>query len=211
MKIKSILFDLDGVLVDACEWHYIALNQALTSIGINPISIDDHVKTYNGLPTSVKLEMLGLQEEEKKLVWELKQKYTLESIRKNSKIQNEKIKLFAELKKMGIKIVCVTNSIRETAIEMLTRTGQIEYFDLIITNEDVIKNKPNPDCYNTAVERLNLKPMECVIVEDSPKGIEAAKLSVIPNSNIWIVKNSKEVTLENFRKFIYENFNSDGR
>lgn len=210
MKIKSILFDLDGVLVDACEWHYIALNQALKSIGINPISIDDHVKTYNGLPTSVKLEMLGLREEEKKLVWELKQKYTLESIRKNSKIQNEKIKLFTELKKMGIKIVCVTNSIRETAIEMLTQTGQINYFDLIITNEDVIKNKPNPDCYNLAVKKLNLKPSEFIIVEDSPKGIEAAKSSMIPNSNIWAVKSSKEVTLKNYRKFINENFNSNG-
>lgn len=210
MKIKSILFDLDGVLVDACEWHYIALNQALKSIGINPISIDDHVKTYNGLPTSVKLEMLGLREEEKKLVWELKQKYTLESIRKNSKIQNEKIKLFTELKKMEIKIVCVTNSIRETAIEMLTQTGQINYFDLIITNEDVIKNKPNPDCYNLAVKKLNLKPSEFIIVEDSPKGIEAAKSSMIPNSNIWVVKSSKEVTLKNYRKFINENFNSNG-
>lgn len=211
MKLKAILFDLDGVLVDACDWHYLSLNRALEFIGIDPISKEDHETTYNGLPTAVKLDMLGLQEKEKKIVWKLKQDYTLETIQKNSQIQHEKIKLFIELKKINIKIVCVTNSIRETAVEMLTRTGQIEYFDLIITNEDVIKNKPNPDCYNTAVERLNLKPMECVIVEDSPKGIEAAKLSVIPNSNIWIVKNSKEVTLENFRKFIYENFNSDGR
>jgi len=209
--IKCIFFDLDGVLVDACDWHYLALNKALESIGIDKISREDHITTYNGLPTKVKLEMLGLNQDESALVWKLKQDYTLDIIKKNSEIQHEKIELFSELKKENIKIVCVTNSIEETAHEMLKSTGQFEYFDLIITNELVENNKPHPDCYNLAVKKMDIDPENCIIVEDSPKGLQSAEASVIPNSNIWKVKNSTEVTLENYRRFLDENFDSNGR
>tara|TARA_B100001094_G_scaffold326428_1_gene382565 strand:- start:14015 stop:14644 length:630 start_codon:yes stop_codon:yes gene_type:complete len=209
--MKAIFFDLDGVLVDACDWHYLALNRALDGIGIEPISRQDHETTYNGLPTAVKLEMLGLHEDECALVWKLKQDYTLKTIRENAIVQTEKIELFQQLHSENIKCVCVTNSIRETTTEMLKQTGQFEHIEFIIANEDVDRNKPYPDCYNLAVEKIGCDPSECVIVEDSPKGLEAAKESTIPNSNIWKVKNSTEVTLENYRRFIDENFNSNGR
>ncbi len=200
--IRAILFDLDGVLVDACDWHYLALNRALEEVIGSSISREDHVTTYNGLPTKVKLEMLGLDEEQSKKVWQLKQDYTLDTIKKNGKTQKEKIELFKHLKSLGIKIACVTNSIKMTTLEMLKSTGQFEHFNIIITNEDVENNKPHPDCYNLAVKKLDIKPNECIIIEDSPKGTQAAKSSVVPDSNIWNVKNSKEVTLKNFRRFI---------
>ena len=102
--VECILFDLDGVLVDACDWHYLALNSALESIGIDKISRDDHITTYNGLPTKVKLEMLGLHEDECALVWKLKQDYTLGIIKENSEIQSEKIELLSKLKEDNINI-----------------------------------------------------------------------------------------------------------
>ncbi|MAL44313.1 HAD-IA family hydrolase [Hyphomonas sp.] len=209
--IDAMLFDLDGVLVDACDWHYEALNRALTSIGIEPISREDHLTKYNGLPTAVKLDMLGLHEDECALVWKLKQDFTLETIAKHSKVQEEKIELFEELKKLNVKVVCVTNSIRETATEMLRSTGQLDHIEFIISNEDVENNKPEPDCYNFAVKKLDTKAERCIIVEDSPKGLQAAESSDIPNKNIWRVQNSKEVTLENMRRYIDENFDSNGR
>ena len=91
---------------------------------------------------------------------------------------------------------------------MLESTGQFEFFDLIITNEMVENNKPHPDCYNLAVDKLNIDPENCMIVEDSPKGLEAAHSSVVPN--VWHVPNSKQVTLENYRRFVNENFDSHG-
>jgi beta-phosphoglucomutase len=60
MKIKAIIFDMDGVLVEAKEWHYKALNRALELFGYQ-ISRYDHLTTYDGLPTSKKLEMLSLE------------------------------------------------------------------------------------------------------------------------------------------------------
>ena len=118
-SMKAILFDLDGVLVDACDWHYLALNRALESIDINPISRQEHLTSYNGLPTKVKLQMLGLHEDECALVWKLKQDYTLQTIQEHSHIQTEKVELLSYLKNQGIKIGCVTHSIRETTTEIL--------------------------------------------------------------------------------------------
>ena len=59
-KIKAIVFDMDGVLIEAKDWHYEALNKALRLFGYE-ISRYDHLVTYDGLPTSKKLEMLSLE------------------------------------------------------------------------------------------------------------------------------------------------------
>ena len=210
MLVEAVLFDLDGVLVDACDWHYLSLNRALEEVVGFSISREEHTSTYNGLPTKVKLEMLRLDEEQSKKVWQLKQDYTLDTIRENSTKQEEKIELFEYLKGTKTKIVCVTNSIAKTTLEMLQSTGQFEYFDMIVTNEDVERNKPHPDCYNMAIEKLDINPKQCIIVEDSPKGMQAAKSSMVPYLNIWNVKNATKVTLENFRRFVNENFDSNG-
>ena len=53
-KIKLVIFDLDGVLVDACEWHRAALNKALLEICDYEISQEDHYSVFNGIPTKVK-------------------------------------------------------------------------------------------------------------------------------------------------------------
>ena len=120
----------------------------------------------------------------------------------------EKIELLSYLKQNNVLIACVTNSIRETATEMLNTTGQLQFFDLLVSNEDVARNKPYPDCYIHAMEKLKINPNEIVCVEDSDKGVEAVLSSGA--KYLWRVKNSTEVVLENFRRFVYENFNSDG-
>jgi len=205
MKIKDldcILFDLDGVLVDACDWHYEALNLALRDFGFMPISEYDHTNLYNGLPTIVKLQMLNVPDNMCNFINKKKQKYTLDIINMHSKIMPEKIELMKLLKENGIKIGCVTNSIKSTAMVMLEKTGQFEYIDILVSNEMVSRNKPHPDCYNYAIEILQASPLKTLCVEDSPKGIEAAKKS---NAKyIWEVKNSIEVNAENMMLFLGE-------
>jgi HAD superfamily hydrolase (TIGR01509 family) len=198
-SFKGIYFDLDGVLVDACNWHYEALNKALTSNGYAPINQNDHEKTFNGLPTKIKLKLLNFKEDEIKKINEDKQKYTFDIIKTNAAYMPEKVELHKFLKNNGFKIACVTNSIRETAVEMLNTTGQLEFIDLLVSNEDVLKNKPNPECYNLAINLLNTDPKYSICVEDSLKGIEAAKSSNI--NFLWTVKNSEEVNLLNFKSF----------
>jgi beta-phosphoglucomutase len=200
IKYKAILFDLDGVLVDACDWHFEALNRALLSIGKSAITKENHIEKYNGLPTSVKLKMLGLNEEESKVVWGKKQQFTMDTIRDTAMRDSVKIELLSYFCLKNIRIACVTNSIRKTAEAMLKYTGQYDYIDLLVCNEDVERNKPYPDCYNYAMEKLNLTPSECICVEDSPKGIAAAEAANI--EVIWKVKNSQQVALKNYLEFI---------
>ncbi|WP_185022353.1 HAD hydrolase-like protein, partial [Pseudomonas fluorescens] len=58
--IKAVIFDMDGVLIEAKDWHYDALNKALNLFGYN-ISRHDHLTSYDGLPTAHKLEMLSVE------------------------------------------------------------------------------------------------------------------------------------------------------
>jgi len=198
--IEAILFDLDGVLVDACDWHYEALNAALVEAGYPPIGREEHLSAFNGLPTRVKLKMLNVPDDVVAAINNQKQKHTLDIIRKSATIMPEKIELHKFLKSKGIKIACVTNSIEETAREMLVTTGQMPYIELLVSNEQVKNNKPHPDCYNYAIRTLGVDPLKCVCVEDSPKGIQSAVSSIA--GHLWVVSDTTCVTKSNYEKFM---------
>lgn len=197
--IKAIMFDLDGVLVNACDWHYHSLNDALEKYKGFKISYNDHLDKYNGLPTSVKLDMLNILGKDRENIWRMKQDRTLENIKTYGRVDRYKTKMLKKLKQEEYKLVCVTNSIRETAIEMLKSTGQLEMFDFIVTNEDVQNNKPSPDCYLLAMSKLGLTKNECLIVEDSTKGKLAAYAS---GAKVLEVEDIYDVTLDNLRRML---------
>jgi beta-phosphoglucomutase len=211
--IEAVLFDLDGVLVDACEWHYEALNSSLIEFGYTAISREDHESTYNGLPTKIKLKMLNIPDDVAVKINDKKQEHTLKIISNNAKISSDKIEIYRYLKLKNIKIACVTNSIRETAIAMLKSTGQYEYIDLLVSNEDVTRNKPYPDCYDLAIKKLNCNAINVLCVEDSDKGIQSVMSSVA--GHLLVVRECSGLTIDIIKKQIEdienENINSNGR
>ena len=199
--IKLIIFDLDGVLVEAKNLHYEALNKAL---GENyAISWKEHLSKYDGLKTNQKLEMLtkekGLPTELHSKVWEDKQRYTLEELRA-LKPNEEFQSIMSTLSESGYKLAVCSNSIRKTVLTVLSKLGIMEFMDLIISNEDVKNSKPHPEMYWKAISMMSCLPEETLIVEDSPYGLLAASRS---KSHILRVKNPKEVTYTNiFNKLI---------
>lgn len=176
--IKAVIFDMDGVLIDAKEWHFEALNEALQLFGYE-ISRYDHLITYDGLSTSQKLEMLtlekGLPRKLHRFINELKQQYTVK------RIFTECYPVFAHeyalsnLKKDGYKIVVASNSIKNTVQLMMERSDLYKYLDFFLCNQDVKQPKPSPEIYNKAIERLNISPEQCLVVEDNHNGIQAAR------------------------------------
>ncbi len=180
MKTKAILFDLDGVLVDATEWHYEALNRALGLFGYN-IARYEHLTTYNGLPTRKKLEMLSVEKGFPRglhaLVNQVKQKYTREEILRSCTPVFEKEFMVHQLKREGYLLAVCSNSIRESVELMLRGSGIWDLFDCILSNEDVKQSKPDPEIYLLACGRLGIQPGEALIVEDAPHGVEAARRS----------------------------------
>jgi len=179
-QISCVLFDLDGVLVDATEWHYEALNRALRLFGFD-ITRYEHLSGYNGLPTRKKLEMLSV---EKKLpaalhamLNRLKQVYTRDEILTRCRPVFEKEYMLSRLKAEGYHLAVCSNSIRESLAMMIHQSGLDEYFDFLVSNEDVKKPKPDPEIYLKAIERMGVSASEVLIVEDAPHGVEAARRS----------------------------------
>lgn len=192
--------DLDGVLINMVENHRKALDQSLLDVCGFKLNDEEHENLFNGLPTKKKLEILTKQGRvnitDHELIFRKKQEYTIEIIKKEFKPDIEKIKLHTELKKLGLKLACVTNSIRETTELMLKKTGQLEFMDEIITNEDVLHNKPNSECYIVAMVKFGLLPKECIIIEDSDVGFVSA---INTGANVFRVKGPEEVNWEKFK------------
>jgi beta-phosphoglucomutase len=202
--IKAVIFDMDGVLIEAKDWHYDSLNKALNLFGYE-ISRVDHLTTFDGLPTRMKLEMLskekGLPKELHSFINEMKQIYTIELIHQLCKPKFIHEYAISTLKTKGYKLAVASNSIRMTIELMMEKAFLAQYMDLMLSNEDVINAKPDPEIYLTTIERLNLKPEECLILEDNENGIRAARAS---KAHVMIVNDVHDVTLENITNRIKE-------
>jgi len=201
--IKLIIFDLDGVLVEAKKIHDDCLNQALKEEGEQyVIGWDEHLSIYDGLKTNQKLELLsnnkGLPISSYKRVWEKKQILTLESLNKLKPIDHIK-DCINNLSKEGYKIVCCSNSIRKTVLTVLSKLDIIEYFDLILSNEDVKNSKPHPEIYWNAISQMSCFPDETLIIEDSPYGLLAASRS---NSLVYRVNSPNDIRYDNIKNQI---------
>jgi len=200
-KIKLIIFDLDGVLVEAKNIHYEALNEAL---GEYAISWNEHLSIYDGLKTTQKLQMLterkGLPIDDHKTIWETKQQITLQML-KQLEPNEVLVDLMDKLSSSGYKIAVCSNSIRKTVLTVLSKLGIMEYMDLVISNEDVKNSKPHPEMYWKAISMMSCLPEQTLIVEDSPYGLLAAARS---KSHILRVKNPSEVRFKNIIKKLVE-------
>jgi len=196
--IKLIIFDLDGVLVEAKEIHFETLNTAIKEVA-GPeyiISLNEHHSTYDGLKTNQKLELLtknkGLSTEHYTEIWDKKQQYTIDQI-SNLKQDERLIDIFKRLRTDGYKLACASNSIRRSVLVMLSKIGIIEYMDLILSNEDVKNSKPHPEMYWKSMSMIGVLPEETLIVEDSPHGLLAASRS---RANVLRVNNPTDLTFD---------------
>jgi HAD superfamily hydrolase (TIGR01509 family) len=203
MKIKLIIFDLDGVLVEAKNIHFESLNESLGDK--YRIEWNEHLSKYDGLKTNQKLKLLtkekGLPVNLYDKIWEKKQRLTLKKLSELNPSAHLK-NCISLLVNDGYKIACCSNSIRKTVLTVLSKLGIIEYFDLILSNEDVKNSKPHPEIYWKAISTIGVLPEETLIVEDSPFGLLAANRS---KSHVMRVESPKDITYHN----IYKHLNNE--
>jgi len=203
-KIKAIIFDMDGVLIDAKDWHYESLNKALGLFG-SEISRYDHLVTFDGLPTKKKLEMLSLESGFPKslhsFVNELKQQYTMELVYARCKPVFQHQYALSKLKNEGYHLAVCSNSIRQTVAVMMEKAGLDTYLDFFLSNQDVTRGKPDPEMYQIAIKKLGMDPSECLIVEDNDNGVKAALAS---QAHLLKVENPDAVTYYQIKNRITE-------
>ena len=201
--IKAIIFDMDGVLIDAKEWHYEALNKALKLFGYE-ISRYEHLVTYDGLPTAKKLEMLslekGLPHGLHTFINNMKQSYTVDMVNSFCTPKFFHEYALSRLKAEGYHLAVASNSIRSTVQLMMEKSNLIEYLDFYLSNQDVVRSKPDPEIYEKAIKKLGLTPHEIMVVEDNHNGIQAAKAA---GANVMKVDTVYDVNYDNLVKHIH--------
>lgn len=206
--IKLIVFDNDGTLMTTRDMHYEALNKAINEVYPSAvIGREEHLSTYDGMSTSKKFTLLsetkGLPYDLHHKIWELKQKYTEDEIKKY-KIDYRMRAVLARLKDEGYKIAVASNSIRDNLKLMLEYKGLIDYIDFYMSNQDVTRTKPNPEMYLRCMIKECVGPKETLIIEDSHIGRKAALDS---GAFLCPVRNPDEVTYDRIKSYlnIYDN------
>jgi beta-phosphoglucomutase len=172
--IKAVIFDFDGVIGDTMKDNCVAWQKAFAVYnfnldaleyykleGMGRFQIAQHfIEKYN-LDISIKDEVVDAKE-------------TIYKVNNSFKIYNHVMDIFALLRKHKIQTAIVTGASKDRISKYLdiTIASQIT---ALVTADDVIHTKPNPEPYLKAIEKLNLKPEDCIVIENAILGIESAK------------------------------------
>jgi len=196
MRTKAVLFDVDGVLIDAADWHFEAFNRALAPFG-RPISTDEHRNEFLGFTSAQKLARLvqrgRIAAKDTAAILELKRDHTIEILRERCRPDGERIHVLEALTKRGFRLAAVSNTSRSTVIEMLKLADISRHLDIIVAGDDVMHPKPDPEPYARCVALLGLFPDECLAVEDGQYGDQAARAAGL---QVVQVSGPADVTLE---------------
>lgn len=187
---------MDGVLVDARDWHFRALNQALSLFGFE-ISENDHLATFDGLPTRTKLQILsdtaGLPRGLHGIISELKQDFTMREAYLHCRPEFHIINTLLSLHECGLALGCASNSVRLSVETFLQMSELAPFFSVVLSNEDVQNPKPHPEIYLRGMQLLGFEPEETLIVEDNEHGAQAATAS---GAHLLKVTSPRDVTAD---------------
>jgi HAD superfamily hydrolase (TIGR01509 family) len=177
MKLSAVIFDLDGTLIDSEEaWGKAYVNVLKQKLNFN--SKDPHPETPGvSVKNNWKLVLIK---------YDIKTNITLEELETLTYNEYQKfiptiylrdgaLEFIANLKEAGYIIALATSSNWSTVDKVLDHLEIKNLFNSITTGEEVLESKPAPDIFLIASDKTGVDPLECLVVEDSPSGIEAAK------------------------------------
>ena len=176
MKFKAVLFDFDGVVAETMPYHVKAWQQAFVENKIEITREDIYFQEgqiANEIARNLAKEK-GLFLDESELEQIVKNKRAIYKNITKAQVYPATKKIVSQLKQMSIKLGLVTGSILPNMV-VVTGEAFLKNFDVIVTGDSVTNNKPHPEPYLTAARKLNVEPKECVVIENAPLGIQAAK------------------------------------
>lgn len=197
--INTIIFDLDGLLIDSERIWYKVWNDFLGLYG-HSFTLEEYVQNYSGKIVPDIVELLAAhyhlpvgREDGADIVNDIETSY----VEKGVPLMDGAKELLDFLKENHYKMVIGTSSRKERALKVLKKVEILEYFDDLVVGYDVKRGKPFPDTFLEAAKRVNAKPEECLVLEDSENGIMAAYAGNIP---VICIPDMKQPTKENAEK-----------
>lgn len=184
--VKAVIFDFDGVISDSEPCHFTAVNMVLEKFGVQ-LTSDEYYASFLGCTDKALFESIGEKfntDYENTPIEELVEQKAIffeEIIRKADHLIEGIPQFIKMLKTGGIKIGIYSGATQDDIELMLEKSGFAEYFDVIVSADDVENGKPDPEGYLKALEQINkvsnakILPQQCVVIEDSHWGIAAAK------------------------------------
>ena len=176
MKIKGVLFDMDGVILDTEKWlqkFYLKASQEL-GFQVNP----EYILSIRSLPAPLaekKMKRLVGEDFDFMAVRNLRKQYMNEHIAKNGVEKKKGIdELLQYIHANGLKCAVATATAVHIAKDYLAQAGVLSYFDKVVCSAMVEHGKPEPDIYIETAKQLDLLPCECIALEDSPNGVLSA-------------------------------------
>ena len=172
--IKAVLFDNDGVLIDSESVFFALTRDALAKagVGLHPAYWARHY-LGNGLKSMEVAESLGLSPSIADEVIELRNRRFMARLQEGFSPITGVMETLSALRPL-VRMALVTGSPRDKLLLAHQETELLPLFDCVITSDDYTHSKPHPAPYRTAMERLGIKAGECLAVEDSPRGLNAA-------------------------------------
>jgi HAD superfamily hydrolase (TIGR01509 family) len=177
MRFRAVIFDLDGVLADSEPWWNQIDAQLLKEYGAD----------YNG---EYHEEVLGVSfpiaVEFYKKAFNISAPTTKEMMKRRGEIATEffanRVGLFPntrealeELRRLPVRLGLATSSVSASARPFLDRHQLTQFFEVIVTGDEIERGKPEPDIYLVTAKKLGVPASECLVIEDSLSGIAAAK------------------------------------
>ncbi|SHE80088.1 haloacid dehalogenase superfamily, subfamily IA, variant 3 with third motif having DD or ED [Microbulbifer donghaiensis] len=183
MQIKAILFDHDGTLVDSDPAHFRIWRQVLAKHGVD-LSEQQYIDHYAGLPTRANAQDMIARFAIRCTVEVLTREKTIATddylTRSAFPPMPDALETVRHFHALGLRLAIVTGSGREV-VAATTRTYRLQpLFDTLVSSDNVERNKPHPDGYLLATQRLRLSPQECLAIEDTEHGLKAAAAAGIP-------------------------------
>ncbi|MDO4169459.1 MAG: HAD family phosphatase [Lachnospiraceae bacterium] len=173
---KAVIFDLDGVIIDSEIFYCNRIYQFLHKKGF-PISKETSWK-FSGLSLAKgkALMMELIDSPDGGTLWQEYSDYIIQHPLDYQSIAAPGIyELLQTLRKHNIKIGLASSGRKKSVLNVLKELDIFEYFDVVVTGNDVKEAKPNPEIYYLAADSLSVSPKDCIVIEDSAPGITAGK------------------------------------
>ncbi|HMU45820.1 MAG TPA: HAD family phosphatase [Chitinophagaceae bacterium] len=201
--IKAFLFDLNGTIIDDMQYHVEAWHRILNELGAEISMEETRLQCYGKNHELLDRIFPGRfsEEEKNKMSFEKERQYQ-DAFRPHMKLIRGLDQFLEIAHARGIKMAIGTAAIMFNVNFILDGLNLRKYFDVIVSADDVAKSKPDPETFLKCSEGLRLKPGECLVFEDSPMGILAAKNAGMKCVALTIMHQKQELNNGNIIKFI---------